>query len=164
MMLLYVNKVDRKSISPDNVLLNFYSYMQLLGVNRICPATNLLCCVPADTETSFSFIHFIKILVYLQQLKLTTAFGLCIIHTFTPWNYSKLYPIKCDNFWTIVFSASPFFHFQRNYNSEQKVSGERKQSQNLLGEKFFPPLWSFVAGICGSYICWTKGISLVQTL
>lgn len=66
MMLLCVNKMKRKTISPANVLLSFYSHMQLLGLNRIWPATKLLCSVPADTETSFSFIHFIKISAYLQ--------------------------------------------------------------------------------------------------
>lgn len=65
-MLLCVNKMESKNISPANILLNFYSYIQLLGVNRIWPATKLLCSVPADTETSFSFIHFIKISAYLQ--------------------------------------------------------------------------------------------------
>lgn len=65
-MLLCVNKMDRKNISLDKVLLNFYSYMWLLGVNRIWPATKLLCSVPVDIETSFSFIHLIKISAYLQ--------------------------------------------------------------------------------------------------
>lgn len=66
-MLLCVNKMERKYITPDKALLNFYSYMQLLGVNRIWSATMLLCSMPADTETSFSFIHlFIKISAYLQ--------------------------------------------------------------------------------------------------
>lgn len=68
MMLLCVNKMERKNIDNDldNDLLNFCSYMQLLGVNRIWSATKLLCSMPADTETSFSFIHFIKISAYLQ--------------------------------------------------------------------------------------------------
>lgn len=66
MRLLCINKMERKAIKPNNAFSNFYSYMQLLEVNGICPATKLHWSVPADMEASWSFPHFIKISAYEQ--------------------------------------------------------------------------------------------------